>query len=89
MRVTPNAGRDALGGWAKDAEGRPVLHLRVAASPTGGAANTAATALLAKALGVPKTAVALRAGATSRIKRFEIDGDAGALAARLTATLGP
>ncbi|PXX66472.1 hypothetical protein DFR70_103221 [Nocardia tenerifensis] len=49
------------------------LQLYVRAPAVEGKANRAAVALLAEHYGVPKSAVSLAAGATSRFKRFEID----------------
>jgi uncharacterized protein YggU (UPF0235/DUF167 family) len=74
VRVTPKGGRDAADGWALDAAGRPVLKLRVSAAASEGAANAAVTALVAKTLRVPKSAVRIAAGETARVKRLEIDG---------------
>lgn len=83
VRVTPKGGRDAVDGWAADADGRPVLKLRVSAAASKGAANAAVVALVAKALRLPRSAVRIAAGETSRVKRLEIDGadDAGVAAA--------
>ncbi|MFL5295968.1 MAG: DUF167 family protein [Phenylobacterium sp.] len=74
VRVTPRGGRDAVEGWARDADGRLLLKLRVSAAAADGAANAAVIALLAKTLGRPKSAIALVAGASSRVKRLEIEG---------------
>ncbi|MGW4088703.1 DUF167 domain-containing protein [Nocardia sp. NPDC004750] len=49
------------------------LRLYVRAPAVEGRANKAAIALLAGHYAVPKSAVRLTAGATSRFKRFEID----------------
>ncbi|MBF6172560.1 DUF167 domain-containing protein [Nocardia blacklockiae] len=49
------------------------LQLYVRAPAVEGKANKAAVELLASHYGVPKSAVRLTAGATSRFKRFEID----------------
>ncbi|MFI9406579.1 DUF167 domain-containing protein [Nocardia sp. NPDC052316] len=49
------------------------LQLYVRAPAVEGKANQAAIELLAEHYGVPKSAVRLSAGATSRFKRFEID----------------
>lgn len=49
------------------------LQLYVRAPAVEGKANQAAIELLAGHYGVPKSAVRLSAGATSRFKRFEID----------------
>ena len=48
-----------------------------------GKANAALIGLLAKALDVPRSRVALTAGDISRIKRIEIAGNGAALASRL------
>jgi uncharacterized protein YggU (UPF0235/DUF167 family) len=81
VRVTPRGGRDAVEGWARDAAGRPVLKVRVAAAPADGAANAAVIALLAKALKVPKSGVTLVSGEAARVKRIEVPADEAALAA--------
>ena len=83
LRVTPNAGSDRIEGREPRADGEAVLRLRVAAVPDKGKANAAAVALLAKALGVPKSAIRLVAGETARSKVVEIAGDGPSLAARL------
>lgn len=72
VRVTPRADRDVVDGWAEDAHGRPLLRLRVTAPPADGAANAAAARLLAKALGLPGSAVRLAGGGSARVKAFEI-----------------
>ncbi len=64
VRVTPNAGADAV---ILPAQGNG-LQVRVTATPEDGKANDAVIALLAKALGVPKSALAVVRGATSRDK---------------------
>ena len=83
VRLTPRARRDRIDGFAADAEGGRVLKVRVSAPPVEGAANAALIRLLAKALGVPKSAVTIAAGENSRIKTLEIAGDPADLAARL------
>lgn len=86
VRLTPRGGRDKVEGWATDADGRPFLKARVSAPPVEGEANAALTALLAKTLGVGKSAVRIAGGETARLKQIEIDGldEAG-----LTAAFGP
>lgn len=86
VRVTPKGGRDAVDGWASDAEGRPYLKVRVSVAPTEGAANAAVIALLAKQLKRPKAAIRIVSGETSRLKLLEIDGLDEAAA---NAALGP
>lgn len=79
LRVTPRGGRDAIDGVETLADGRSVLKVRVRAIADGGEANRAVTALVAKSLGVPKAAVELTSGATSRLKQIAISGDPAAL----------
>lgn len=74
VRLTPRGGRDAIDGWALDADGRPYLKVRVASPPIDGAANAALTAFLAKTLKIPRSAVRLTSGETARVKRLELDG---------------
>jgi uncharacterized protein YggU (UPF0235/DUF167 family) len=84
VRVTPKGGRDAVDGWSLDSAGRPLLKLRVSAAAADGAANAAVIALLAKAVGRPKSALRIVSGDTARVKLIEIEGlEAADLAARL------
>jgi uncharacterized protein YggU (UPF0235/DUF167 family) len=66
--VTPNARRNDV----RLVDG--TIRIRVGAAPEDGRATEAARLALAKALGLRRTAVALEAGATSRTKRFRVDG---------------
>lgn len=82
VRLTPKGGRDAIDGWSgigADA----FLKARVRAAPEDGNANTALIALLAKELGVAKSALAITAGRKARLKTIALAGDTTALAARL------
>lgn len=74
MRLTPGASADRIEGWDADAEGRPVLKVRVRARPVEGEANAALLKLLARALGVPKSAVCLERGGQSRTKTISVAG---------------
>ena len=78
VRVIPRASREGLAGTR---DGR--LLVRVSAPPVDGRANAAVQALLAKACGVPKGAVSVVRGESSRDKRVRIDGDAAAVRAAL------
>ena len=75
--VTPRASRTELAGVA---EGR--LRIRVAAPPVEGAANHELVRFLAGALGLPRSAVSVTAGAASRRKTVLIRGMAADDAAR-------
>jgi uncharacterized protein len=83
VRLTPKGGRDSIDGAETLADGNSVLKARVRAAPHEGAANEALCWLLAKSLSIPPSHVAIVSGATSRIKRVKIVGDARALGAAL------
>lgn len=79
VRLTPKGGRDAIDGIETLSDGRAVLKVRVRAAPSEGEANAALGRVLAKAASVPLRNVEIVGGATSRIKRIKISGDAAAL----------
>lgn len=69
LRVTPRASRDEVVGWRDGA-----LRVRVTAPPAGGEANQAALALLARALRVPRSTMAVVSGASGRTKVVLVRG---------------
>jgi len=73
LRVTPNASRDAIEGAETRDDGQVRLRLRVTAQPEKGKANKAVTALLAKALRLPKSSFTVIAGETARDKTVRIE----------------
>jgi len=83
LRLTPRASRNGVDGITADAEGRPLLKLRLVAPPVEGAANDALIAYLAKALSLRKADIAIRSGETSRIKILHLAGDSRAILERL------
>ena len=83
VRVTPHSGRDAIEGIEVRDDGSAVLRVRVKAVPDKGKANAAVIALLAKALGVPRSAITISSGDTARLKTLAVVGDGPALAAAL------
>ena len=83
MRATPKAAEDRIEGIATLADGRTVLQARVRAAPEKGKANAALEVLLAKALGVPKSAVSVIAGGTSRLKSVRVAGSPDSLVAAI------
>jgi len=68
ITVKPKAPRNEA---VRGAEG---VTVRVTAAPAEGAANAAVIETLAKALGVPKSRLAITAGATGRLKRVAVRG---------------
>lgn len=69
VRVSPRASREAIAG-----EHDGALKVALTAPPVEGAANAALVKLLAKRLGVSKSAVRIVSGETGRNKRVEVDG---------------
>jgi uncharacterized protein len=69
LRVQPRASRDELVAWQDDA-----LRVRVTAPPVDGEANDAVRTLLARALGVAPSTVAVVRGERSRDKVVRIAG---------------
>ncbi len=69
VRVQPRASSDAILGWQDGA-----LRLRVTAPPVEGEANLAVARLLARALRVAPSTIAVIRGERSRDKRVRIAG---------------
>ena len=86
VRLTPRGGAARIEGIA-EWDGAPVLKARVPAPPVEGAANDALVTFLAKSLGLPRSAVTLRAGDRSRVKRLRLEGEG--LAQRLSRLASP
>ena len=74
VRLQPGAAADRIDGWTNDAEGRPVLKVRVRARPIEGEANDALIRMLAKSLGVPKSSISVGRGGQSRSKMIVVQG---------------
>ena len=87
VRAQPNASRDAIEGMGEDAAGQRFLEVRVRAVPEKGKANAAIEHVIAKALGLPKSAVSVEKGESQRIKTVRISSDAS-IAAALEALTG-
>ncbi|MBU8537262.1 DUF167 domain-containing protein [Falsiroseomonas tokyonensis] len=80
VKVQPRARRPAFGGLAADGA---TLKVAVAEAPEDGRANRAVCEAVARALGLPKSAVEVLHGATSRQKTLRITGNPAELSARL------
>ncbi|WP_027169136.1 DUF167 family protein [Mesorhizobium sp. WSM3224] len=88
VRLTPKAALDRIDGVETAADGRSHLKARVRAVPENGAANAALERMMAKALGVPASAVSVVAGGTARLKTLRVVGDAAELVGRVEALSG-
>jgi uncharacterized protein (TIGR00251 family) len=83
VRVQPRASREEIVGWQDEA-----LRVRVTAPPVDGEANAAVRRLVARALGVAPSTVALVRGERSRDKVVRVAGmSLAAVRARLAATV--
>jgi uncharacterized protein (TIGR00251 family) len=89
VRLTPKAGRDAIGDIVVLADGREAVRVHVRAIPSGGEANRALIALLAKTFRVPKSGIEIVAGDSARLKQVRIPGDPSALAAIVSGWMPP
>jgi uncharacterized protein (TIGR00251 family) len=72
VRVTPRSAKPGIGGWRAGADGGEELEVRVAEAPADGAANEGVIRLVAKALGISRSDLAIISGETSRHKRLAI-----------------
>lgn len=70
VRITPNAKKNEVLGIAEDA-----LKIKLHAQPIEGKANEALIAFLADRLRLPKRAVQITHGHTSKLKLLEIEGE--------------
>jgi uncharacterized protein (TIGR00251 family) len=82
LHVQPGAKRTGFAGLYGEA-----AKVRLAAPPVDGKANAALCAFLAEVCGVPKSAVSLVSGETSRAKRVRVAAGAEGVG-RLRAALG-
>jgi uncharacterized protein (TIGR00251 family) len=80
VRLTPKSAVDGIEGIETTSDGRSHAKVRVRAVPEKGEANDALERLIAKAFGVPASAVAIVAGQTARLKTVRIAGNPAQLA---------
>ena len=69
IKAIPNAPRSEVVGWLGDE-----IKIKVHAPPVEGRANDALCEFLAEQLGVPRRAVTVQRGDTSRLKSVRIEG---------------
>ena len=83
IRVNPGASRTMVGGSWQGPDGERRLVVRVSAPPDKGKANKAVTEAVAKAFGLPKSAVSITAGEKDRLKTLQLETDGASVTARL------
>ncbi len=69
IKAIPKASRDEVVGYESDE-----LKVKLRAVPEDGKANKALIRFLAKQAGIPRSAIELQSGSTSRHKRLKITG---------------
>ena len=69
VRVVPRASKAGVSGTRDHA-----ILVRIAAAPVDGAANAELIEILARALDLPRRALTITSGTTSRNKRVRVDG---------------
>lgn len=69
VRVIPRASKPGIAGLRQDA-----VLVRLASAPVDGAANAELVDTLARSLDLPRRAITIAGGATSRTKRVHVEG---------------
>ncbi len=72
VKLSPNASRNEVKGWADGPDGKRMLKASVTAVPEKGKANAALIELLAAHFGVPKSRISIVRGETEKLKTIEI-----------------
>ena len=72
VKLTPGARKNEITGWEVDGAGGRVLKVKVTAIAEKGKANQALIDLLAKEWKIPKSAMTILRGQTSRVKQVQI-----------------
>lgn len=85
VRVAPRAAANRIDGIFGDGDGGAVLKVAVTAPPEAGKANAAVIKLLAREWRLPKSSLAVTAGASDRRKTVTVEGDARELMNRFAA----
>ena len=81
VRVTPKSSRDDVTGLHTGADGAVSLAVKVTAPPDKGKANKAVIETIARAAGLPKSALSLVSGETDRNKTLLVTGNPAGLEA--------
>ncbi len=74
VKLTPKAAKNAVQGWAQDANGARYLKACVTSVPEKGKANKALIDLLSSEWRLPKNAFSLLRGETDRLKVIKVSG---------------
>jgi uncharacterized protein (TIGR00251 family) len=74
IKAKPGASAERPFKWVELPEGKKALQVSVTAPPEDGKANAAILKRLSSEMGIPKKALTIASGETSRTKRIEVDG---------------
>ncbi len=74
VKLTPGAKKNEVLGWEEDLFGERTLKIQVTAIPEKGKANKAMIELLSKEWKIPKNAITIKRGETSRMKILGVQG---------------
>ena len=85
VRVTPRSSRNEVVGLHTAVDGSQAIAVKVTAPPDKGKANAAVIETVARAAGIPKSALAIVSGETSRNKVLRVTGNFPALEAWIAA----
>ena len=72
IHAIPKSAANRVEGWVLDADGQRWLKVRITSAPEDGKANKALIAFLSKQWHIPKSALSLVSGETSRYKRLAV-----------------
>jgi uncharacterized protein (TIGR00251 family) len=75
VRLTPNAKQNKILGWDESSTDLRILKVQVTAIPEKGKANAALIKILSKEWKIPKSAIRIIRGETSRTKTLEVEAD--------------
>ena len=67
--MIPNASKNQIDGWKEE-----ILKIRITTAPEKGEANAALIDFLAETLDIPKSAIQIVSGKSSRLKTLRIEG---------------
>lgn len=75
LHIIPKASKNQIVGWVDDGKGGRALKVKIAALAEGGKANAELIKFLSKQWDIPKSALEISGGKTSRHKRLKIQGN--------------
>lgn len=84
LHITPNSSKNQIIGWIEDTNQKKTLKIKILAPPEDGKANTELIKFLSKQWGIPKSAMKIVSGLTSRQKSLRINNNFSDVATNIT-----